>query len=151
MKLLNQWWHTPFFIRLVGFLCLLGTVNNVLLLGKDMGSGSVLWQLHAGFLLLYAGQVFFILTQEKYVAVLTLLQGLAALATTADFMFVPLLQIAGLFYWFSNPPVDTQSVYKYIFVSAAFTLQLASAGYLWFYFREQEVPVEDKSVLKVSD
>ena len=116
-----------------------------------MGSGSVLWQLHAGFLLLYAGQVFFILTQEKYVAVLTLLQGLAALATTADFMFVPLLQIAGLFYWFSNPPVDTQSVYKYIFVSAAFTLQLASAGYLWFYFREQEVPVEDKSVLKVSD
>ncbi len=79
-----------------------------------------------------------ILTQEKFVAVLTFLQGLAALFTTADFIFTPLVQAAGLIYWMSNPPVDTRSVYKYIFMSVAFTLQMACAAYLWFYFRAQE-------------
>ncbi len=142
---MKSFWNTPFFIRLIGLLCLLGVACNLFLLGRDFIFGSMLWRLHTGFLLLYIGQVIFIFAQEKYVAVLTLLQAFAAFVTTADFIFTPVLQVAGLFYWLSNPPIDTQSVYKYLFISAALTLQLASAGYLWFYFGSLEDSQTEKS------
>ncbi len=91
-----------------------------------------------GFFILYVGQVAFIWVQEKYVCLLTLLQGVMALLTTADFIFVPLLQVAGrMYYWLCNPTVEAMKVYQYVFMSAAFTLQLASAAYLWGYLRKK--------------
>ncbi len=143
MELVTKLWNAPYFIRLTWLLCLLGVACNILLLVRDVSAASILWRLHAGFLILYVGQVVFILTQEKFVAVLTFLQGLAALFTTADFIFTPLVQAVGMVYWLSNPPVDTRSAYMYIFVSVAFTLQMACAAYLWFYFRAQEKTAEN--------
>lgn len=133
--LVNRFVKFPFFVQLLVLLCLLGALVNVVLLGRDVLNGAVLWRLHVGFLMLYVAQAGLILAQEKYVCLLTLLQGVMALLTTADFIFVPLLQVAGrLYYWVCNPSLEAMKVYQYVFMSAAFTLQLASAGYLWGYF-----------------
>ena len=135
MKILvTKWLRFPFFIQLVWLLCVLGTLTNLWLVGRDLLSDGVLLRLHAGFLILYAAQVVFILVQEKYVCLLTFLQGIMALLTTADFTFAPLLQVVGhAYYWFCSPSVETLKVYQYVFVCAAFTLQMASAIYLWGY------------------
>lgn len=137
-KILNRFWQFPFFVQLIFLLCVLGALINVVLLMRDMLHGAVLWRLHVGFFVLYVGQAGFILAQEKYVCLLTLLQGIMALLTTADFIFVPLLQVAGrLYYWLCNPTIEAMKVYQYVFMSAAFTLQLASAAYLWGYLRKK--------------
>ena len=120
----------------------------MVLLARDVFSGGILWRLHMGFLLLYAGQTVFILMQEKFVALLTLLQGIIALVTMFDFIFVPILQLVGhTYYWLASPTIEALKVYQYVFVSAAFTLQMASAGYLWFYFipatPQPEAPVAE--------
>ena len=138
MKVLNRFWKFPFFVQLIFLLCVLGALINVVLLVRDIQYDAVLWRLHFGFLILYVGQAGFILAQEKYVCLLTLLQGVIALLTTADFIFVPLLQVAGrMYYWLFNPSVEAMKVYQYVFMSAAFTLQLASAAYLWGYLRKK--------------
>ncbi|MBR2082047.1 MAG: hypothetical protein IJ876_03430 [Elusimicrobiaceae bacterium] len=134
-KLINRFWKFPFFIQLIFLLCVLGALINVVLLTRDVLNSAVLWRLHLGFLILYVGQAAFILTQEKYVSLLTLLQGIMALLTTADFIFVPLLQVFGrMYYWLFSPSVESMKIYQYVFMSAAFTLQMASAAYLWGYF-----------------
>jgi hypothetical protein len=44
------------------------------------------------------------------------------------------LQALGhLYYWAFTPSVETLKIYQYVFVSAAFTLQMAGAAYLWGY------------------
>jgi hypothetical protein len=135
-KLIQRFVFFPFFIQLVEMLCVLGVFLNLWLIGRDLVTGSVLFRLHLGYLILYAGQVVFILLREKYVCLLTLLQGLIALLTTVDFIFTPLLQIMGhLYYWLFSPSIESLKVYQYVFVSLGFTLQMASAAYLWGYFR----------------
>ena len=137
MKILNRFWTFPFFVQLIFLLCILGALVNVVLLVRDVMQGGLLLRLHIGYFILYVAQAFFILAREKYVALLTLLQGIIALLTTADFIFVPLLQIVGkLYYWLFHPTVEQLKVYQYVFMSSAFTLQLASAAYLWGYLRK---------------
>ncbi len=136
MKILLRFLRFPFFVQVVCLLCVLGALVNGVLMVRDLANGAVLLRLHIGFFILYAAQVVFILTQEKFVALLTLLQGVMALLTTADFIFVPLLQIAGhLYYWVCAPSLEAMKEYQYIFMALGFTLQLASAAYLWGYFK----------------
>ena len=117
---------------------MLGALINVVLMARDLLNGAILLRLHIGFFILYIAQVVFIFTEEKFVALLTLLQGIMALLTTADFIFVPLLQISGhLYYWLCAPSLEAMKEYQYIFMSLAFTLQLASAAYLWGYFKQK--------------
>ena len=137
MKILfKRFLHFPFFVKLIWLFCVLGTVINVWLIGQDLAVDPILFRLHLGYLILYIGQVVFILLKEKYVCLLTILQGLIALLTTVDFIFTPLLQAIGhTYYWMFPMSVESLKVYQYVFVSCAFTLQMASAAYLWGYLR----------------
>ncbi|MBP5616526.1 MAG: hypothetical protein J6X06_01845 [Elusimicrobiaceae bacterium] len=124
-------------MQLLVVLCTVGAATNLVLLLRDVFfQQPILWRLHVGFLMLYVAQVLFVLIPEKYVCLLTVLQGIVALMTTADFIFTPLLQIAGLLYHgFFSPTLEQLKVYQYVFMSAAFTLQMASAAYLWGYLK----------------
>ena len=136
MKLLTRLLHFPLFVQLIELLCVLGVFLNLWLIGRDLMTDSVLFRLHLGYLILYVGQVAFILMEEKYVSALTVLQGIIALLTTVDFIFTPILQLVGqVYYWVFDPSIEALKVYQYVFVSLAFTLQMASAAYLFFYFR----------------
>jgi len=133
--LLRRWLRFPFFVQLIWLLCVLGVFINLWLIGRDVVTEAILIRLHLAYLMLYGGQVVLILAQEKYVCLLTLLQGILALLSTVDFIFVPVLQVLGnIYYWVCFPSVEALKVYQYVFVSVAFTLQIASAAYLWGYF-----------------
>lgn len=131
----NRFCQFPPFVQLIIVLCVVGFLTNSYLLGKDIFKGSsILWRLHLGFFLLYISQLGFIFWREKYVCFLTVLQGILALLTTADFIFVPILRMLGEIYfavWF--PSVEEMKVYKYIFISLAFTLQMYSAYRLFSF------------------
>ena len=94
-----------------------------------MASDGILLRLHMGFWVLYVSQVVFILLKERYVWILAALQGVLALLTNADFTFVPLLRVLGSIYVTVGPEISVEAlkVYKYVFTSAAFTLQMLSA------------------------
>lgn len=137
-KLIKNFIAFPVFMQLVWLLCVVGMCTNLILLVRDMMDGGLLLRLHLGYFILYAGQVAFILAREKWVALLTILQGVIALLTTVDFIFVPILQVLGrTYYWIFQPTVEQLNVYQYVFVSIAFTLQMASAAYLWGYLRKK--------------
>lgn len=136
MKALNHFLEFPFFIQIIWFLCLLGTLLNMMLLWRDATTGGVLWHLHGCFLLLYISQVVCIWVKEPLTAVLTAMQGFIALLSTSDFIFYPILKAlgicwAGLF----DPSVQTLKAYEYVFVSMAFTLQMMAAFYLFTSLR----------------
>lgn len=132
MILWKRYTAFSFFTQLVLVLCVLGALVNCVFIGKDIASNGILLRLHIGFLVLYLFQIVFIFWHEKYVCVLTVLQGLLALLTNADFIFVPLLRVVGsLYYATGTPSVEGLKVYKYIFVSLAFTLQLFTAYVLY--------------------
>ena len=125
-----QRWFFSFslFVWLFFVLCILGLLVNVLFIARDLSFNTVFLRLHIGFGLLYLFQIIFILLREKWVCVLTLLQGVLALFTTHDFAFVPVLRFLGqIYYLFTIPTVGSMKVYKYVMVSLAFTLQLFSA------------------------
>ena len=126
------------------------TFVNLFLVWRDLSSDGILLRLHAGFLVLYASQVAFILLQERYVCVLTALQGGVALLTNADFTFVPLLRTLGHIYYIATvPTVEAMAVYKYVFVSAAFTLQMLSAYALFSLLPKTES--KKKTAVPVSE
>ena len=136
MKQIRYFFSFPFFIQTLWLLCVLGALLNIALLWQDVVRGGVLWHLHGCFLLLYVSQVICIWLKEPLTAVLTFVQGFIALLTTSDFIFFPVLKVigmcwAGLF----DPSVQTLKAYEYIFVSLAFTLQMAGAYYLFATFR----------------
>ena len=138
IKMHSRFWNFPFFVQLIFLLCVLGALINAVLSARDVLNSAVLWRLHIGFFILYVGQAAFILAREKWVCLLTFLQGIMALLTTADFIFVPLLQVVGrTYYWLFSPTIEAMKVYQYVFMSAAFTLQMASAAYLWGYLRKK--------------
>lgn len=120
---LNVW------VKLILFFCLLGTFVNIVLVCRDISSGGILLRLHAGFLLLYASQSAFIMLHERYVCVLAVLQGVLALITNADFTFAPLARVLGQIYYIVSPEPSLEAikVYKYVFISLCFTLQLLGA------------------------
>ncbi len=137
MIMIRRFLHYPLFLQLITLLCVIGAVANGCLLGKDLLNQGILWRLHAGFFILYAAQFVFILVEEKWVFFLMALQGVLALCTTADFIFVPLLQLGGRIYFtLCSPTVEAQKVYQYVFMSAAFTLQMAAAAYVWLFFKQ---------------
>ena len=142
-KLWNRFCNFPFFVQLVWVLCALGLLADLYLLGRDVFSGGLLWRLHLGFALLYASQIAFILLREKWVCALTVLQGVLALLTNADFIFMPLLRLLGnMYYLFSLPTVQGLKIYKYVLISLAFTLQLYTALRL---FSELQSPTVQQS------
>ncbi len=140
-KLIKNFIKFPFFVQLVWLLCVLGAITNAVLLVRDVMGEGLLFRLHLAYFVLYVAQVFFMLAREKWVALLVLLQGMIALLTTVDFIFLPILQIVGkLYYWAFQPTVEQLKVYQYVFVSVAFTLQMATAAYLWGYFYKKGEP-----------
>jgi hypothetical protein len=139
MKWLNHFFGFPFFIQTLWILCVLGVLLNAVLLMRDLAGNSVLWHLHGCFFLLYISQVILIWLKEPLTAVLTLVQGFIALLTTSDFIFFPVLKVIGMI-WIGlcDPAVQTLKAYEYVFVSLAFTLQMAGAYYIWATFRNTE-------------
>ena len=132
-KLVKRFFGLNVWVKAVFFFCLLGTFANIFLLCRDISSGGILFRLHAGFFILYASQTVFILLNERYAGVLTVLQGVLALLTSADFMFAPLMRVLGQFYYLVNPTpsVEAMKVYKYVFISLCFTLQMLAAYVLF--------------------
>ena len=128
-KLINRFFSLNIWVKIIFVFCLFGAGVSTMLVGRDLSSGGILLRLHLGFWLLYAAQVVFILLKERYVWVLTALQGVLALWTNADFTFVPILRFLGQLYVIlgPEPTVEMLTVYKYVFTSAAFTLQMLSA------------------------
>lgn len=136
---LNVW------VKGVFFFCLLGMLADLILLYRDVSSGGILLRLHAGFFILYAAQATFILLHERYVAVLTVLQGVLALLTSGDFMFAPLGRMLGQIYYLFDPlpSVEAMTVYRYVFVSLCFTLQMLGAYILFALlpkYKKKETP-----------
>ena len=128
-KLINRFFSLNIWVKIIWWFCLFGSCVSSLLVARDLISGGILLQLHAGFWVLYVSQVVFILLKERYVWVLAALQGVLALLTNADFTFVPLLRVLGGIYAAVGPELSVEglTVYKYVFTSAAFTLQMLSA------------------------
>lgn len=128
----DRFCNFSFFVQVIIILCVLGFLVNAVLVWRDLHGNGILLRLHAGFLVLYLTQIIFIFLYEKYVAVLTVLQGILALLTNGDFIFIPLLKVLGQFYYLVHEPrVDEFKVYKYVFMSLAFTLQMFSAYVLF--------------------
>lgn len=136
----NRFFSFSLFVQVFIAFCLLGVITNFCWLYQDFASHSLLWRLHAGFFILYAAQVVFIFLKEKWVCILTFLQGFLALFTTANFIFTPLLRfLGGGYFLFYVPTVQGIKVYQYIFLSLAFTLQMFSAYALYKEFEQPPV------------
>ena len=74
-KLFNRITGLNVWVQVILIFCLLGTFINFCLAVRDLSADGVLLRLHAGFLVLYASQVIFILLHERYVCVLAAVQG----------------------------------------------------------------------------
>ena len=145
--MIKRYFALNIWVKIIFFFCLFGAFVNFFLVWRDIAANGILLRLHAGFLVLYVSQTVFILLHERYVSVLAALQGVLALLTNADFTFVPLLRVVGQFYYIANPvpSVETMTVYKYVFVSAAFTLQLLSAYALFSLLPKYEPEKKEPS------
>lgn len=132
-KLLSSFMRLNIWLKVIFIFCLFGALVNFVLLWEDVLSGGILLRLHLGFFILYAGQAVFILLRERFVFILALLQAVLALWSNADFTFAPLIRMLGRLYYVSHQmTVQELSVYKYVFISLAFTLELFKA-YLIFH------------------
>lgn len=146
-KLCRRFWRLDFWLKLIWIFCLLGTVLNLISITRDLRYGGILLRLHAGFFILYAGQVVFILVRERMVFILSLLQAVLALLTSADFTFVPVLRLLGATLQAVHGPLSLEQtdVYKYVFISACFTLEMLKT-YLLFAL----LPSSSKKTQKAS-
>lgn len=133
-KLGKRFLQLDSWLKLIWCFCFLGFWLNALYLVRDLSGGSVLLRLHAGFLILYGGQVAFILWGERWVWVLSLLQAVLAFLTNLDFSFVPVLRLVGeaVYLIGGDLSVEGMEVYKYVFVSAALTLELLKTWMLFY-------------------
>ena len=132
-RLAKRFWALHWIVKIIWVFCLLGMLLNVAFIMRDMQSQGVLMRLHIGFFILYAGQVVFILWGERMVCVLSLVQAMAAFLTNLDFTFVPFLRVFGnMIYGISGGfSLQGMEVYKYVFVSLAFTVELFKTWCLW--------------------
>lgn len=128
-KLIARFTGLNIWVKVIICFCLFGALVYVFLVARDISAGGILLRLHAGFLVLYLAQVVFVLLHERAVWILTALQGVLALLTNADFIFVPLLRVASgwMYALLGQPSVEMMAVYKYVFISLAFTMQMLSA------------------------
>ncbi len=132
-KLATRLSNLNIWVKIVFCFCLWGGLCNTALVGYDIWKGDILLRLHVGFLILYIGQIVFILLHERQVWALAVLQGIMALLTNADFTFMPLVRLLGngLFFLFPNLPMEYIKISQYVLVSLAFTLQMLSAFILF--------------------
>ena len=123
-----------FLLKIIWIFCCLGLVLNTIVIWRDLHGPGLLLRLHIGFWVLYAAQVVFILMRERMVFILSLLQAILALATNLDFTFVPPLRMIGqvIYMVHGQFSLDGMEVYKYVFVSACFTLELLKTFLLWW-------------------
>ena len=131
--LVRRFWGLNVWVKVVFCFCLVGMLDNTILIGRDLSSGGILLRLHVGFWLLYAAQAAFILLHERLVFILPILQGIMALIINADFTFMPLMRVIGRFVYICGPEptLEMMKVYRYVLISAAFTLQMLSAFVLF--------------------
>ncbi len=126
---------------------MVGALTNTVLVARDIFNDGILLRLHIGFLILYAGQVVFILLEERQVWALAVLQGIMALLTNADFTCMPLVRFVGniIYTLWPEPSLEYMKVYRYLMTSSAFTLQLLSAFILFSLLSKSTVtkPVAD--------
>ena len=132
-KILTRFLNLNVWVQIVFCLCLVGALTNTVLVVRDIFNDGILLRLHIGFLILYAGQVVFILLEERQVWALAVLQGIMALLTNADFTCMPLVRFVGniIYTLWPEPSLEYMKVYRYLMTSSAFTLQLLSAFILF--------------------
>ena len=132
-KILTRFLNLNVWVQIVFCLCLVGALTNTVLVVRDIFNDGILLRLHIGFLILYAGQVVFILLGERQVWALAVLQGVMALLTNADFTCMPLVRFVGniIYTLWPEPSLEYMKVYRYLMTSSAFTLQLLSAFILF--------------------
>ena len=123
-----------FLLKIIWIFCVVCLLLDTWAIGNDLGSRGVLLQLHFGFWMLYLGQVVFILFHERIVWILSFLQLILAFLTNLDFTFVPPLRLVGeVVYMIWGPfSVDGTNIYKYVFVSLCFSLELLKTFLLWW-------------------
>ena len=141
MKVLKSFLDLNIWVKAVFCFCVIGLLCNIVLVTRDIGSNGILLRLHLAFLILYAGQVAFILLHERQVWALAVLQGIMALWTNADFTFMPLVRATGNFVYFflPSPTLEHVRIFQYVLVSAAFTLQLLGAFILFSLLPKTEL------------
>ena len=129
-------------LKIIWALCVCGCLFNLISVVNDMYSGGILLHLHIGFLVLYAGQVVFILLEERLVWILSFLQGIMALLSNLDFTFLPLVRMVGsvIYGMHGAFSVEHLETYKYIFVSTCFTLEMLKTILLFLWL--SKVPPE---------
>lgn len=146
-KILTRFLNLNVWVQIVFCLCLVGALTNTVLVVRDIFNDGILLRLHIGFLILYAGQVVFILLGERQVWALAVLQGVMALLTNADFTCMPLVRFVGniIYTLWPEPSLEYMKVYRYLMTSSAFTLQLLSAFILFSLLPKSTVtkPVAD--------
>lgn len=132
-KILTRFLNLNVWVQIVFCLCLVGALTNTVLVVRDIFNDGILLRLHLGFLILYVGQVVFILLGERQVWALAVLQGVMALLTNADFTCMPLVRFVGniIYTLWPEPSLEYMKVYRYLMTSSAFTLQLLSAFILF--------------------
>ncbi len=123
----------PIWLKIIWILCVCGLILNTIALSRDIHNGAVLLRLHLGFFVLYAGQVVFILLGERLVWMLSLLQALLAFISNLDFTFVPVVRAVGAFVYALHGSFTVQEleIYKYVFVSACFSLEILKTVFIF--------------------
>lgn len=149
-KLIVRFTELNIWVKVIIGFCLFGAFVNLFLVARDISSGGILLRLHAGFLVLYLAQVVFALLHERTVCVLAALQGVLALLTNADFTFVPLMRVMSgwMYALMGQPSVEMMAVYKYVFISLAFTMQMLSAYALFSLLPK---PAKKESAAKTAE
>lgn len=149
-KLIVRFTELNIWVKVIVGFCLFGAFVNAFLVARDISSGGILLRLHAGFLVLYLAQVVFALLHERAVCVLSALQGVLALLTNADFTFVPLMRVMSgwMYALMGQPSVEMMAVYKYVFISLAFTMQMLSAYALFSLLPK---PAKKESAAKTAE
>lgn len=141
MSVLKRFLDLNIWVKAVFCFCVIGALSNLVLVGRDVAHDGVLLRLHLGFLVLYVGQVVFILLEERQVWALTVLQGFMALFTNADFTFIPLVRVLGnlIYVCIPSAPLEAVKVFQYIVMSLSFTLQMLGA-FILFTLLPKPVP-----------
>lgn len=140
MRIVERFLDLNIWVKVIFFFCLIGLLSNIVLVARDITRDGVLLQLHLGFLILYAGQVVFILLHERHVWALAVLQGLMALWTNADFTFIPFVRTIGNLVYACIPAASLEhiQVFQYVVISLSFTLQMLGAFILFSLLPTEE-------------
>ena len=152
-KLWRRFNELAFLLKIIWIFCLLGVILNTIMIWRDLHGPGLLLRLHIGFWVLYVGQVVFMLCRERMVFVLSLLQVWLAFVTNLDFTFVPPLRLVGeiIYTVHGQLSLDATEVYKYVFVSACFTLEMFKTFLLWWLIpSHKELAAATKKASKVS-